>query len=27
VFAEIAPTIMHELNITPPTADGGCPKV
>ena len=27
VFAQIAPTIMHELNITPPTADGGCPKV
>lgn len=25
VFADIAPTIMHEMNITPPTADGGCP--
>jgi cell division protein FtsI (penicillin-binding protein 3) len=27
VFAEIAPTIMHEMNITPPTATGGCPQV
>ena len=26
VFATVAPTIMHELNIVPPTADGGCPK-
>lgn len=25
VFARIAPSIMHELGITPPTADGGCP--
>jgi cell division protein FtsI (penicillin-binding protein 3) len=27
VFAEIAPTIMHAMNMTPPTANGGCPKV
>jgi cell division protein FtsI (penicillin-binding protein 3) len=27
VFAEIAPTIMHEMNFPPPTAGGGCPKV
>jgi cell division protein FtsI (penicillin-binding protein 3) len=28
VFAKIAPTIMHELAITPPVAGGGgCPKV
>jgi cell division protein FtsI (penicillin-binding protein 3) len=27
VFAEIAPTLMQAMNITPPTADGGCPKV
>jgi cell division protein FtsI (penicillin-binding protein 3) len=27
VFAEIAPTIMRARNFTPPTADGGCPKV
>jgi cell division protein FtsI (penicillin-binding protein 3) len=27
VFAEIAPTIIRETNMTPPTPDGGCPKV
>jgi cell division protein FtsI (penicillin-binding protein 3) len=26
VFARIAPSIMHELDITPPAAGGGCPK-
>jgi cell division protein FtsI (penicillin-binding protein 3) len=26
VFAEIAPTIIRETNMTPPTPDGGCPK-
>ncbi len=25
VFARIAPTIMHEMGFTPPTASGGCP--
>jgi cell division protein FtsI (penicillin-binding protein 3) len=27
VFAEIAPTIIREEHLTPPTPDGGCPKV
>jgi cell division protein FtsI (penicillin-binding protein 3) len=27
VFAEIAPTIMRETNMTPATATGGCPQV
>ncbi|MGD9996652.1 MAG: peptidoglycan D,D-transpeptidase FtsI family protein [Ilumatobacteraceae bacterium] len=27
VFAQIAPTIIRETNMTPPTPDGGCPKV
>ncbi len=26
VFADIAPTIMREMNITPPATGGGCPK-
>ncbi len=26
VFADIAPTILHEMNITPPVTGGGCPK-
>lgn len=25
VFARIVPSIMHELNVTPPTTTGGCP--
>jgi cell division protein FtsI (penicillin-binding protein 3) len=25
VFAQIAPAIMHQLNVTPPTTGGGCP--
>lgn len=25
VFAEIAPSIMHELDVTPPSEDSGCP--
>lgn len=26
VFAKIAPSIMHELDVTPPTSGGGCPE-